>query len=140
VWEPLFETFVRESTLSRKKIATTLFALSRGRRHLSLPRPLVVFPTCGALPERLPLAMWYSGFMAGKKNIHTVPYGDKWAVIEEGSSTPLGIHGTKEKAMKHGREEAKKRGVEHFIHGRDGKIQDRESYGKDPYPPKDRKH
>ncbi len=42
--------------------------------------------------------------------------------------------------MEHGKKVAKERGVEHIIHGKDGKIQDRESYGKDPYPPKDRKH
>jgi hypothetical protein len=75
-----------------------------------------------------------------KRNIHTVPYEGKWAVKEEGSSTPLKTHGTKKKAVRDGREVAKERGVEHFIHGKDGKIQDRESYGKDPYPPKDRKH
>ena len=75
-----------------------------------------------------------------KRNIHTVPYGDKWAVKEEGSSIPLGIHGTKKKAVGHGREVAKERGVEHIIHGKDGKIQGRESYGNDPYPPKDKEH
>ncbi len=76
----------------------------------------------------------------GKKNIHTVPYKGKWAVIEEDSSIPLGIHGTQRNAVKHGREVAKERGVEHIIHGKDGKIQGRESYGNDPYPPKDKEH
>jgi hypothetical protein len=75
-----------------------------------------------------------------KRNIHTVPYEGKWAVKEEGSSIPLKTHDTKKKAVQDGREVAKERGVEHFIHGKDGKIQDRESYGSDPYPPKDRKH
>jgi hypothetical protein len=75
-----------------------------------------------------------------RKNVHTVPYEGKWGVKEEGSSIPLKIHDTKEKAVEHGREVAMERGVEHFIHGKDGKIQDRESYGKDPYPPKDKKH
>ncbi len=88
-----------------------------------------------------PRRRWeYSGFMARKRNVHTVPYGDKWAVKEEGSSSPRKTFDTKEQAEEFGRELAKKKGVEHFIHGKDGKIQDRESYGKDPYPPKDRKH
>ncbi|MBY0544383.1 MAG: DUF2188 domain-containing protein, partial [Gammaproteobacteria bacterium] len=26
--------------------------------------------------------------------------------------------------------------VEHFIHGKDGKIQERNSYGNDPFPPR----
>ena len=78
--------------------------------------------------------------MARKKDVHTVPYGDKWAVKEEGSSSPRKTFDTKEQAEEFGRELAKKKGVEHLIHGRDGKFQDRESYGSDPYPPKDRNH
>jgi len=78
--------------------------------------------------------------MARKKNIHTVPYGDKWAVKEEGSERPLKTFDTKEQAVKYGRDVAKQKGTEHFIHGRDGRIQDRDSYGSDPHPPKDKKH
>ncbi len=77
-------------------------------------------------------------FMA--RNIHTVPYKGKWAVKEENSSSPRKTFDTKEQAVEYGRELAKKKGVEHIIHGRDGRIQGRESYGKDPYPPKDKEH
>jgi hypothetical protein len=36
--------------------------------------------------------------------------------------------------------EATKGHVEHVIHGKDGRIQDKDSYGKDPNPPKDTTH
>lgn len=35
----------------------------------------------------------------GKKNIHTVPAGNKWAVKQEGNKTPLSTHNTKSNAM-----------------------------------------
>jgi hypothetical protein len=30
--------------------------------------------------------------------------------------------------------------VDHVIHRRDGRIQDSDSYGNDPHPPRDKKH
>lgn len=44
------------------------------------------------------------------------------------------------KAMDEGRAQAKREKAELVIHGRDGKIQDSDSFGKDPNPPKDKKH
>ena len=35
---------------------------------------------------------------------------------------------------------AKKLKVEHVIHNKDGKISDKDSYGNDPFPPKDKKN
>jgi len=35
---------------------------------------------------------------------------------------------------------AKKNQSEVVIHGRDGKIRDKDSYGNDPVPPRDKKH
>lgn len=75
-----------------------------------------------------------------KKNIHTVPYRNKWAVKKEGVNEPLSTHNTKDAALEKGVSAAKKAKVEHVIHGRDGKIQDKDSYGSDPCPPKDKKH
>jgi hypothetical protein len=76
----------------------------------------------------------------GKKNIHTVPFGDRWAVKKEGVEAAISTHKTKSIAQDKGTSLAKKDGVEHVIHGRDGRIQDKDSYGKDPCPPKDKKH
>lgn len=48
--------------------------------------------------------------------------------------------GTKADAMEWGRELAKKEGLELIPHGMDGKIQNPNSYGNDPFPPRDMKH
>ena len=78
----------------------------------------------------------------GKKNIHVVyrKDTDKWAVEEEGSSRAIKLFDTKQEAMRHGRELAKKRGVELIPHKKTGEITNPNSYGNDPYPPRDRKH
>lgn len=77
--------------------------------------------------------------MASKKNIHTV-YDSKrkmWETKEEKTEKPLKSAHTKEQAMKNSVKAAKEREVEHVIHNKDGKISDKDSYGKDPNPPKD---
>lgn len=77
-----------------------------------------------------------------KKNIHTVYNNDKkmWETKKEGQEKPLASSHTKDAAEKKSITEAKKAGVEHVIHNKDGKISDKDSYGKDPNPPKDKKH
>ncbi|MBK6914975.1 MAG: DUF2188 domain-containing protein [Ignavibacteriales bacterium] len=75
-----------------------------------------------------------------KKNQHVVPRKDGWAVKSEGSSKASVIKPTQEKAIKEAIKIAKNQKSEVVIHGRDGKIRDKDSYGKDPHPPKDRKH
>jgi len=47
---------------------------------------------------------------------------------------------TKADALKIGKEIAKNRQSELNILGKDGKIQNKNSYGNDPFPPKDQKH
>lgn len=71
-------------------------------------------------------------------NIHTVYNSDKhrWENKSEGNSDPLSWHHTKDNAEDRAQNLAEDRGVEHFIHGRDGKIQERNSYGSDPFPPR----
>lgn len=73
------------------------------------------------------------------KNIHTVPSDNRWAVKKEGVNTPVSIHNTKAMAEARGASLANQLKVEHIIHGRDGKIQDKDSYGLDPCPSKDKK-
>ena len=74
--------------------------------------------------------------MASKKDIHTVPSEDGWANRREGSERATSTHGTKAEAQAAGRTAAKKDGVEHLIHRKDGTIGERNSYGNDPHPPK----
>lgn len=74
--------------------------------------------------------------MANKKNIHTVPTDDGWANRREGAKRASSTHATKAEAQAAGRTAAKKDGVEHLIHKRDGTIGNRNSYGNDPTPSK----
>lgn len=83
-------------------------------------------------------------FMAKKggnpKNLHVVPSEDGWAVKREGSKRASKTFDTKKEAEEYARERAREEGGELTIHGKDGKIQDKDSYGNDPYPPEDKKH
>ena len=74
------------------------------------------------------------------KNQHVVPHPDGWAVKGEGNDRYTVITPTKEEAEKIGRDIAKNQESDVIIHGRDGVIQDRDSYGNDPFPPRDNKH
>ncbi len=77
-----------------------------------------------------------------KRNIHTVFNNERkmWETKVEKQITPLSSAHTKDKAIENSTKEAKKREVEHVIHNKDGKISDKDSYGKDPVPPIDKKH
>jgi len=68
--------------------------------------------------------------------VHTVPHNDGWANRREGADRVAKMFPTKAEAQQAGRETAKRDGVEHVIHNKDGQIGERNSYGNDPYPPK----
>ena len=70
------------------------------------------------------------------KNQHVVPHDDGWAVRGEGNERATSVHDTQQQAIDAGREIAQNQGSELLIHGRDGQIRERNSYGNDPYPPK----
>ncbi len=69
------------------------------------------------------------------KNQHVVPRGDKWAVRKEGAERVTRHFDTQREAIEVARGLARNQGGEVFIHGRDGRIRERDSYGKDPFPP-----
>lgn len=75
-----------------------------------------------------------------KSGQHIVPRGSDWAVRREGADRVTSIHSTQREAELAGREIARNQHTELFIHGRDGRIRDRDSFGHDPSPPKDKKH
>ena len=75
-----------------------------------------------------------------KRDIHVIPHPEGWATKKEGTERVGSVHDTKSEALEQAREQAKRERVEVVIHGKDGKIQDSDSYGNDPNPPKDRKH
>lgn len=71
-----------------------------------------------------------------KKNIHIVPNSGQWGIKKDGSERISESFKTQKKAIKKGRSIARRDKTELFIHGRDGQIRERDSYGNDPYPPK----
>jgi hypothetical protein len=71
-----------------------------------------------------------------KKNQHVVKRDDGWAVKGAGNSRDTSHHKTQSDAFGAARDIAKNQGSEVFIHGENGRIRERNTYGKDPYPPK----
>lgn len=75
-----------------------------------------------------------------KKNQHVIPLGNGWAVKRAGSNRFTVITETKKEAVEVAREIARNNHSELVIHGKDGRIQDKDNYGKDPCPAIDKKH
>ncbi len=73
--------------------------------------------------------------MSGK-NQHVVPRDGDWGVRGEGNSRDTSRHDTQADAYDAARDIARRQGSEVFIHGRDGKIRERNSFGRDPFPPR----
>ena len=75
------------------------------------------------------------GAMPGK-NQHVVPHEGKWVVKGEGNQRATSIHDTQAAVTERAREIARRQNSELMVHGRDGEIRSRDSFGHDPYPPK----
>lgn len=71
-----------------------------------------------------------------KKNQHVVPNGKNWSVKSAGSSRASSNHSTQVEAISQARSNAMKNSSEMLIHGKNGQIRERNTYGSDPYPPK----
>lgn len=74
------------------------------------------------------------------KQQHVVKRKEGWAVRGSGNKRDTAHTKTQAEAMKIGEQIARNQKSELVIHGRDGKIRDSDSYGNDPYPPKDKKN
>ena len=70
------------------------------------------------------------------KNIHVVHDGEQWKVKQENAMRSSGNFGTQREAIDRARQIAQNNGQEVAIHCLDGRIREKHSYGKDPYPPK----
>jgi Uncharacterized protein conserved in bacteria (DUF2188) len=70
------------------------------------------------------------------KNQHVVPRGENWAVRGENNGKVTSIHSTQREAIEQARNIAQNQKAELFIHGENGRIRERNSYGNDPFPPK----
>lgn len=66
-------------------------------------------------------------------SIHVVPTArNGWAVEVEGTDGATSHYPSQEEAISAGAEKARRDKVELFIHDRDGKIRERNSFGHDP--------
>jgi len=74
-----------------------------------------------------------------RKQVHTAtnPKGSGW--VNKVGGEVVSTHRRKDTAVERGREIAQDKKAEHVIHKVDGTIQNSNSYGNDPNPPKDKK-
>jgi hypothetical protein len=71
-----------------------------------------------------------------KRGQHVVPDAGGWSVRKTGSSKATSRHATQTEAIQTATRIARTQQTELYIHGRDGRIRERNSYGRDPLPPK----
>ena len=69
------------------------------------------------------------------RNQHITPRPGGWAVQSAGRARATSLHKTQAEAIQRGREIARNQGTELLVHGRNGQIRERDSYGHDPFPP-----
>ena len=75
--------------------------------------------------------------MVNDKNYWTQQRPDgKWESKREGGERASKVTETQADAWDYSKSKAKVSGGEAFLKGRDGKIRGRNTYGKDPHPPK----
>lgn len=72
-----------------------------------------------------------------KKNQHVTPNGNgNWQVKGAGNSRATAITSTQRDAINIAREIAKNQKSELIVHGTDGRIRQKDSYGNDSFPPR----
>ena len=89
-------------------------------------------PACAVSEKQMPL-------LNGKARMseqHVVKRDGGWAVRKAGASRDTSHHATQSDAIGAATEIAKNQKGEVVIHGGDGKIRDKNSYGNDPFPPR----
>lgn len=71
------------------------------------------------------------------KNQHVLPHPDGgWQVKAEGNTQATARTATQKEAIDIARDIARREGSELIIHRPDGRIRDKDSHGKDPFPPR----
>lgn len=79
--------------------------------------------------------------MSRKQNVWVSPMGDgRWKVQREGAQRASKVTDRKAHAEQVGRGLAQQDGVNIIIQDRHGRIQQHDSYGNDPFPPRDIEH
>ncbi len=65
-----------------------------------------------------------------------MPHKDGWQVKRDGGQKASNICSTKKEATSVAREISRNQKTELQIHNRDGRISNRDSHGRDPFPPR----
>lgn len=74
---------------------------------------------------------------AEHRDVHITPHQDGgWQIKIAGNEQAFRVVDTQQLAIRIGRARAKLERAELVIHGKDGRIRQKDSYGNDPYPPK----
>jgi len=66
------------------------------------------------------------------KNQHVVMHDNRWAVKEEGVNTPVAVFKTQGEAWEKAKAIARRERSEAVLHGKDGRIRERNIYGHGP--------
>lgn len=75
-----------------------------------------------------------------RKEHHVVPNPNGGWDVKRNGADKASVHtDTKQDAINQGRVISQNQGTEFIIHGLDGRIQQSDSHGNDPCPPKDKK-
>ncbi|KDP87367.1 DUF2188 domain-containing protein [Cupriavidus basilensis] len=67
-----------------------------------------------------------------QRNVHVVPHGDGWDVVHEGARGERAHFLNQDEAIEAATVIARREKVELLVHGQDGQIRMRNSYGHDP--------
>ncbi len=70
------------------------------------------------------------------RNQHVVRHTSGWAVKGAGAQKASSVHSTQRDAISSARQVARNQGSELFVHGRNGRIRERNTYSQDPFPPR----
>ncbi|MBN2837859.1 MAG: DUF2188 domain-containing protein [Fusobacteriaceae bacterium] len=73
------------------------------------------------------------------KNQHVVPHSNGWAVKGAGNEKATRVVPTQKEAISIATEIARNQKSETKIHGTNGQIRGGNSYGNDPFPPRDKR-
>jgi hypothetical protein len=74
--------------------------------------------------------------MGKRRSQHVVPSEQGWAVRAAGSERATKVYRTQRRAIAAAKRIAKRQETELVIHSRNGRIRDKSTYAKDPFPPK----
>jgi hypothetical protein len=73
-----------------------------------------------------------------KPPVWIVNHPEGWAVRREGSERASSVHRTQEQAIDEGRRLAQQDHTELIVQDRHGQIRSKDSFGNDPFPPRDK--